>query len=165
MFATTIAEYFVEKEGVALHLEIGVNDLDAFRNLMPDEVYEKLGRDPKPLAERLLTFYQQDLVIVPDNGNPLPGRIVSMGPEDRVTRDAITGEPLPAGDEEPEVVIRAWIEYRWDETNGAISIGRSWASNRSMGSGNSSNSRSSRNSASSRPLSGTSFQFPQTAGA
>lgn len=36
MFADTIAEYFVEDDHVRLELEIGSNDIGAFRNLLPD---------------------------------------------------------------------------------------------------------------------------------
>ena len=36
MFASTIAEYFVEEDHVRVDLEIGVNDLASFRNLLLD---------------------------------------------------------------------------------------------------------------------------------
>lgn len=39
MFATTIAQYYIDKNEVRVELEIGMDDLPAFRNLMPDEVY------------------------------------------------------------------------------------------------------------------------------
>ena len=53
MFATTIAEYFIEEGRVLVELEIGLDDLEAFRNLLPDEIYAKLGHPPAPLPERL----------------------------------------------------------------------------------------------------------------
>ena len=38
MFATTIAEYFIGQGQIRVELEIGMQDLPAFRNLMPDEI-------------------------------------------------------------------------------------------------------------------------------
>ena len=48
MLSSSIAEYFVEEEGVLLELEIGALDLGAFRNLLPDEIYGGLA----PACER-----------------------------------------------------------------------------------------------------------------
>ncbi len=50
MFATTLAEIFVEDERVYVELEIGAADLDVFRNLLPDELYEKLPAEPGATA-------------------------------------------------------------------------------------------------------------------
>ena len=111
MFASTIAEYYVEEEQIRLELEIGAADLEAFRNLLPDEIYQKLGHPPRAFAERLADFYTRDLVIRADDGEPLIGRIVEMGPRPRIKRDEISGEPLPVGEEEPQVVVYAIIEY------------------------------------------------------
>jgi hypothetical protein len=123
MFATTIAEYLVEEDGVTLDLEIGAADLEAFKNLMPDEIYEKLGNDPMPLIERLRIFYEDNLPIVPDTGEPLLGRILAMGPEERIKRDPVTGEPLAAGDEEPEMVVRVRIRYPWKSRPEVLTFG------------------------------------------
>jgi hypothetical protein len=111
MFASTIAEYYVEEDRIRLELEIGVGDLEGFRNLVPDEIYEKLGYPPRAFAERLADFYTRDLVIRVDDGEPLIGRIVEMEPRARVKRDEISGEPLPVGEENPEVVVYATVEY------------------------------------------------------
>ncbi len=43
MTASTIAEIFIENDEVKIELEIGVEDLDAFCNVLPDELYEKHG--------------------------------------------------------------------------------------------------------------------------
>ena len=58
MHASTIAEYAIEEGGVSLDLEIGPGDIEAFANLLPDELYERLGGDPKPWSERLATFFE-----------------------------------------------------------------------------------------------------------
>ena len=111
MFATTIAEYFIEEDRVRLELEIGITDLEAFRNLLPDEIYGRLGFEPRPYAERLAEFVVQDLVVLGPDGERLRGRLLDIGPRPRLKRDEISGEPLPAGEEEPETVVAATLEY------------------------------------------------------
>ncbi len=112
MLATTIAEFYIEEGAIRVELEIGMQDVEAFANLLPDDVYEKLGVPPRPLAERLGDFFGRDFAIVPEGADPLPGRILEMGPRPRVKRDPITGEPLPLPEgEEPEVVVFARLEY------------------------------------------------------
>ncbi|MBW2229866.1 MAG: hypothetical protein JRH17_05730 [Deltaproteobacteria bacterium] len=110
MFADTIAEYFVEEDGVRVDLEIGSENLESFRNLLPDDLYERLGHDPLPMSERMLQFFQRELALVADGGDPLPGRLLALEPGRRVERDALTGEPLAdAGDD--RLVVRARLFY------------------------------------------------------
>jgi len=123
MFATTIAEYSVDEDGITVELEIGINDLSAFRNLMPDEIYEKLGHEPLPLRDRVPLFFTEDFIIITDDEQPMTGRIVEMGPQSRARRDAITGEELPATEEEPETVVRVRIEYSFASRPDSLSIG------------------------------------------
>jgi len=111
MFATTIAEYFVEPDGIRVELEIGMADIDAFANLLPDEIYEKLGHGADPLAQRLPRFFAEDLVVTADDGAALPGAIVKIGPRKRVRRDEITGEPLVDDDAAEEIVVFATLRY------------------------------------------------------
>jgi hypothetical protein len=112
MTATTIAEIFVEDEHVRVELEIGVPDLPGFPNLLPDELYERLGHEPKPLVERFPRFFRDDFVIRLEGGAPLVGRIEEMEARPRVQRDEVTGEPLPVADEEKaEPVVFARIVY------------------------------------------------------
>ncbi|MFQ5990509.1 MAG: hypothetical protein ACE5K9_11405 [Candidatus Methylomirabilales bacterium] len=110
MTASTIAEVFVEESAVRVELEIGIQDLRGFRNLMPDEIYERLGYPPKPLGERLRRFFRHDLVIRAE-GRRLAGRVREMAPRPRVRRDEITGERLPAKEGESEIVVFAVLEY------------------------------------------------------
>ena len=95
MLATTIAEIFVDERGVVLELEIGLADLEAFSNIMPDEIYERLGNEPISLRERLPKFFKEDLVLTVADGEALSGRILEMEPRSRIRRDDISGEPLP----------------------------------------------------------------------
>lgn len=122
MFATTIAEYFVGPDRVRLELEIGMADIPAFRNLLPNELYEKLGNEPRPLAERFDEFWRQNLAVVADGSGPLAARIVEMGPRQRIRRDDISGEPLPAVEGEEEIVVRAVIEYAFEGRPGTITL-------------------------------------------
>ena len=110
MTASTIAEIFIEESSVRVEVAIGPQDLAAFRNLMPDGLYERMGYPPKPLAKRLRRFFRRDLVIRAD-GRRLAGRVREIGPRPRVRRDEITGEPLPAKEGEPGVVVFAVLEY------------------------------------------------------
>ncbi len=111
MSSSTIAEYFIEEDRVVLELEIGAQDLPAFENLLPDEIYEKMSRPPMPLVGRLARFFAEDLVLLADQGRPLPGRILEMSPRERVRRDEISGEPLLPGAEDPETVLFVRIDY------------------------------------------------------
>ena len=40
MPAGTIAEFFIEEGRIRVELEIGLENLPVFRNLLPDEIYE-----------------------------------------------------------------------------------------------------------------------------
>ena len=111
MLASTIAEYFIEKDRVRVDLEIGLGDIEAFRNLLPDDIYEKLGHEPAPLPERLQRFFTHDFVIVEDEGKPLRGRILEIEPRSRVRRDKVTGEALPDTEEERETIVFARLAY------------------------------------------------------
>ena len=121
MFASTIAEYFVEKDHVRVELEIGVNDLDAFRNLLPDAIFQEMGYEPEPVSERLELFFERDLAIY-SNGVPLKGHITNMGPETRVKRDPVTGESMPEDGTEPEVVIVATLVYPFEQTPDSLTL-------------------------------------------
>jgi hypothetical protein len=54
----SIAEYFVEEDHVRVNLETGGGDLNAFRSLMPDGIYEQMGHAPRLLQERLGEFLE-----------------------------------------------------------------------------------------------------------
>jgi len=114
MLATNIAEIYVDERGVRVELEIGLNDLESFENLLPDPLFEKLSNEPKPLIERLALFFKQDLVIIADGGEPIPGYVLEMGPQERTRRDDVTGEPLSNSIDAPETVISAKLLYPFE---------------------------------------------------
>ncbi|MGI9341986.1 MAG: hypothetical protein ACR2QV_04010 [Gammaproteobacteria bacterium] len=123
MFADTIAEIYAEEDAVIVDLEIGLGDLPAFRNLMPDAIYAEMGYEPEPLADRLARFFHDDLLVLPDAGDPLSGGIAAIGPETRVQRDPITGEPIAAEDGEEETVVRARLVYALKEQPASLTLG------------------------------------------
>ena len=121
MFADTIAEYYVEDDHVRLELEIGVDDVGSFRNLLPDDLYQQLDYGDTPLQERLSKFINDDMPVLADDSH-LVGRITSIGPATRPLRDAITGEELPTPEEQAILVIRATIIFPFDERPDSLTL-------------------------------------------
>ncbi len=121
MFADTIAEYFVEDDLVRLELEIGQNDVSAFRNLLPDDIYQRLGYGEAPLAQRLKTFTTQDMVVLAGE-SPLKGVFTKLGPGTRPLRDRITSEVVPTPEDQAAVVIRATILYPFEKRPDALTL-------------------------------------------
>ncbi len=111
MTATTVVEVFVEESLMRIEMEIGVADLLAFQNLLPDEIRAGMGLESHPYDQRLRSFTENDFVIRADDGPPLPGRVTHMEARRRVPRDELTGEPLPAGEDEGVPVIFVVLEY------------------------------------------------------
>ncbi len=122
MLATTISEVFIEEDSVVVELEIGARDIAAFRNLLPDQIYERLGYEAEPWIDRLLRFVREDLVIRADDGPPIAGRLTELEPGSRVQRDQVTGEPLPVQPEDAERVIRARLVYPLRGRPGSVTI-------------------------------------------
>ena len=122
MLATTIVEYYVKDESVTVELEIGLRDLETFRNLLPDDIYERAGHSPRPMSERLELFFREDLVIRPEAGEPLPGRLLGIEARPRVRRDEITGEPLTAKEDDEELVVFAQLEYVLPEAPASLTF-------------------------------------------
>ena len=133
MLASTIAEFYIENGRILLELEIGQEDLEAFRNLFPDEIYERLGHPPRAATERLLEFFEQDLVLAVEDGVPLLGQILELGPRPRVRRDEITGEPLPTEADETTTVIFTRIEYPLPERPPVLNLGGSLPARAGLG--------------------------------
>jgi hypothetical protein len=112
MKAPTIAQYYIDSEGVRLELDIDPADLPAFGDLLPDALREKMQLPVIPFEERFNTFIQRGLPLLDEHGQPLPGRLLSMKPEPRVERDPITGAPMAVDDGTPVVhILRVAIAY------------------------------------------------------
>ena len=83
-------EVFIETNAVLVELEIGINDLDGFKNLLPSELLSKMGVEAEPLAERLPRFFLEDLTIRLDDGPPLKGCWSKICPTPSNSTQAIT---------------------------------------------------------------------------
>jgi hypothetical protein len=122
MTATTIAEVFIEHGTVRVEIEIGLADLAGFRNVMPDDLYERMGHGPEPLNDRLRRFFSEDFVIRADGGEPIVGSLVQIVPRPRVRRDEITGEPLPPDSDIDEIVVFVELAYTLPDRPAVLSL-------------------------------------------
>ena len=111
MLASTIAEIWVEQDSVVIEFEVGPGDIKAFRNLLPDELFARLGYAPEPWIDRLLRFVREDFTVRADDGPPSPGRLRSLEVRERIQRDQVTGQALPNQPEEAETVVFARLVY------------------------------------------------------
>ncbi|TDJ43575.1 MAG: hypothetical protein E2O50_04450 [Gammaproteobacteria bacterium] len=123
MFAETIAEIYVNEDELVLELEIGMDDVPAFRNLLPDEIYKELGYGDQAIAERLQLFFERDIIFKANGETLIPGRLSEIGPGERQPRDPITGELLPVGEGEAVTVIRARFVYEFNNRPDTILFG------------------------------------------
>ncbi len=108
--ASTIAEISVEEDQVRVEIEVGANDLAAFANVLPDELYKKVTGRTQLYAERIRTFIEKDWTIQAD-GKPLRGKLERIVPATRVVRDDVTGEALMDQPDDAEIVIRLLLHY------------------------------------------------------
>jgi len=111
MLASTIAQIWVEQDSVVVEFEIGPEDAKAFRNLLPNELYSRLGYTPEPWIDRLLRFVAEDFTVRADDGPPSPGRLRSLEIRQRLKRDEVTGEPLPNQPQDARDVVFARLTY------------------------------------------------------
>lgn len=110
MTASTIVEVFIEEQQIRVAIEVGAADLPAFRNVLPDELNEKLTNEKQPLVERFNTLVEQDWVIQAGEEELAP-RLERVVPARRLARDEITGEPLVIQPDDAEVVVRVELIY------------------------------------------------------
>jgi len=78
MLAETIAEVFVTEDSVRVELEIGGNALPAFRDLMPDELHQRMGYEPEPFAVRVRRFMNEGWIVRDAKGQQLRGRLLKL---------------------------------------------------------------------------------------
>lgn len=121
MYASTIAEIFVEDDSLLFELEVGSNDLATFANVLPDEAFFQVTGKRQPLAERTRVFLDTDWTVLAD-GRPLSGSLERVMPTRRVARDEVTGDQLPIQPDEAEHVLRIWFRYRWDELPKTLTV-------------------------------------------
>jgi hypothetical protein len=112
--APTICEFFIETNQLHVELEIGLEDIKAFRNLMPEGIYSKLGYPPRPTRDRVAQFLQEDWPIEAD-GKRLVGQIKAISAGARVQRDVITGDPRGESADPDDVVVNVTLTYEFEE--------------------------------------------------
>lgn len=108
--APTIAEFFVGTDEIRVEMEIGMEDLGSFPNLLPDELYTYLGHEPRPFADRIHEFVTEDFVFLAD-GVKLTGRPLSLTPRPRIVRDPITGIPREGVGSEEDLAVYVVLSY------------------------------------------------------
>ena len=110
MFSDTIAEYFVEQNGVRVELEVGMENIAAFRNLLPDEIYQEMGYDARPYPERLQEFFTSDLVIGTGK-EVLQGELRTIGCSSTYSRYVVTTFNELAGNVQSSSATSAEQQY------------------------------------------------------
>jgi len=125
MLASTIAEIWVEQDSVVVEFEIGPGDIKAFRNLLPDELFTRLGYAPEPWIDRLLRFVQEDFTVRADDRPPSPGRLRALEVRQRIRRDQVTGQELPNQPDDTETVVFARLAYPILGRPASVTIGPS----------------------------------------
>lgn len=121
MKASTIAEISVESDEIRVELEVGTEDFEAFANLLPDKVYEKLAGKAIPVADRLKIFVNDDWQMIADE-QKLNAVIDEVEFAKRVIRDEITGEPLPVQPDSVEFVLRVRWHYPLEDKPDLLTI-------------------------------------------
>lgn len=112
MHASSTIEFYIDDTGVTAELEIGMDALPVFKNLLPDSIYQDLGYGNEPIEARHDIFFSQELALLPANKKPLTGKILAIGPSKKILRDIINGSPLPIQDDAPDIV-RATLRYEF----------------------------------------------------
>ena len=89
---TAARHLFGLQQGVfrKLEFEIGQDDIKAFRNLLPDELFERLGYAPEPWIDRLLKFVGEEFTVRADDGRPAAIRA------EKPSRPSQTGQTVVA---------------------------------------------------------------------
>ena len=121
MKAATIAQIFVDESQIRVEIEVGAADIEAFRNILPDDLFEKLTGEAARLEDRVRAFLENDWMIRAD-GRLLEGSIERIAPAKRLVRDEITGDPLAVQPENAEIVIRLALRYPLDGHPETLSI-------------------------------------------
>ena len=120
--APNIAEIHVEDRRVRLVLEIYVNDIDKFVDLLPDEWLKQAGVDPPPIEERMRRFSTENFQVLTDDGNRLTAQLNLVEPRLRKDRpnpfagtiNPYTGQPIP-GPPQDKRVLYAELVYPFQD--------------------------------------------------
>ena len=89
MLASNIIEFYIDDEGVTVELEIGLDSLPLFKNLLPDEVYQDLVFGSELSSQRQQEFFCKQLALLDANNKPLAGEVLVIGPSRKLLRRPI----------------------------------------------------------------------------
>jgi len=84
--ARNITEIYVEKDHVTIKLEIFIQDLLAFDELVPDDFFPQLIPGRPGAEERIKIFANQTFQVITDTGEKLPAKLDLVEPRMRVER-------------------------------------------------------------------------------
>lgn len=84
--ASNIAEIYIHSDHVQLDLEVFVDDLLVFDDLIPEKFFKDIKVQRKPLAERLMHFSAHGIQIVDDKGRHLQAQVRLVEPRFRKER-------------------------------------------------------------------------------
>lgn len=111
--APNIALIQVTRDGVSIDLEIFVDDLPIFSDLLPDEWLPGDMSNGQDNGERLKRFERQGLSVIPGEGEPLSVEIRLIEPRMRKDRSSplagqrnpLTGQVVPSPPDDPRVLF------------------------------------------------------------
>ena len=110
--AANIAEIYVEDDHVRLVLEIYVNDIDQFIDLLPDEWLKQADMTPPPIQERMRRFSTDGFQIIIGDQQRLMAEMKLVEPRFRKDRpnpfagsiNPYTRQPIPGPPEDKRVL-------------------------------------------------------------
>jgi hypothetical protein len=109
--ARNIAEIRVENDRVKVTLEVFVEDLGKFLEILPDEFFEGSDVKPPPIAARMQRFSEETFRVTAD-GEVLQATLLLSEPRMRIKRDSpfagminpYTRQRIPGAPEDPRVL-------------------------------------------------------------
>ncbi len=115
--ARNIAEIYVEVDQIRLVLEVYVNDLDKFADLLPDEWLQQAGKNPLPLRERMKRFSSDGFQVISGDQQRLMAELKLVEPRLRKERpnpfagmiNPYTRQPVPGPPEDKRVLYAELI--------------------------------------------------------
>lgn len=127
--APNIAEIYIEEDHIRLELEIFVNDIGTFVDLLPDSFFGDKKDEIPPLADRLKIFATDTFQFVTETGERLPVELRLIEPRLRKERyspfagsiNITTGRPVP-GPPEDKRVLYAELIYPFSKKPQSLTI-------------------------------------------
>jgi hypothetical protein len=127
--APNIAEIYVEDDRLRLLLEVSIEDLEVFGDLIPNDLLAQVEAGRPTLAERLQRFSSQTFRVATEDGTPLQAELKLAEPRLRKDRyspfagaiNPMTGRRVPSPPEDKRVLY-AEIEYPFAERPETLTI-------------------------------------------